>query len=191
MILNRKKYRDLSDNDLLVKYRIDKHMFCITVLYERYGHLVFGSCLNYLKQKENAEDVTMKLFASIGDKILKHEIQHFKSWLYQVTRNECLQFLRSSKSKDKEMIKELDIVAESLEDEKVLAKVMLEGRLTWLENGIAQLKSEQKICVELFYLHDKSYSEIAQMENLSLNTVKSAIQNGKRNLKIWMETHEE
>ena len=49
------------------------------------------------------------------------------------------------------------------------------------------LKSEQKQCVSLFYLEKKSYREVESETGLTLKTVKSAIQNGKRNLKICIE----
>ncbi len=38
-----------------------------------------------------------------------------------------------------------------------------------------------------FYLQEKSYKEIADSTNYSMNQVKSFIQNGKRNLKIMLE----
>ncbi|MNY44876.1 RNA polymerase sigma factor [compost metagenome] len=65
-----------------------------------------------------------------------------------------------------------------------------ELKLIKLEKAIQHLKDEQRICIELFYLKDKSYQEISDELNIPLNTVKSSIQNGKRNLKIWMESHE-
>ena len=57
-----------------------------------------------------------------------------------------------------------------------------------LEKAMAGLNEEQRICVELFYMKDKSYNEIADITGYSLNNVKSYIQNGKRNLKIKLET---
>jgi RNA polymerase sigma-70 factor (ECF subfamily) len=66
-----------------------------------------------------------------------------------------------------------------------------ELKLTKLEQAIQHLKDDQRICIELFYLQDKSYQDISDELNIPLNTVKSSIQNGKRNLKIWMESHEE
>jgi RNA polymerase sigma factor (sigma-70 family) len=154
-------------------------------LYERYGHLVMGSCMNYLKQVENAEDLTMRIFGELGAKLLKHDVQHFKSWLYQVTRNECLQFLRKHKPGETTVIDELALPTRSAEQEE--ETIRLEEQLQLLEQAIQQLKDEQRTCVELFYLEQKSYNEISEQLSISLNTVKSAIQNGKRNLKIWME----
>jgi RNA polymerase sigma-70 factor (ECF subfamily) len=52
---------------------------------------------------------------------------------------------------------------------------------------MAFLSEEQRICIELFYLKERSYKEIAELTGHQFNEVKSYIQNGKRNLKIQME----
>ena len=61
-----------------------------------------------------------------------------------------------------------------------------EKQLTLMESAIKDLKPEQKICIELFYLQEKSYEEVAKITGYSMKEVKSYIQNGKRNLKIIM-----
>ena len=58
----------------------------------------------------------------------------------------------------------------------------METNLSKLERCIEQLGSEQKQCVQLFYLHQKCYKEITESTGFDLNKVKSHIQNGKRNL---------
>lgn len=181
--LHRKKYQQLSDKELIDLYITDRCSYTLPLLYERYGHLVMGSCMNYLKQVENAEDITMRIFGELGAKLLKHDVQHFKSWLYQVTRNECLQFLRKHKPGETTVISELTtpVAEEGTEPAE------LEQQLQLLETAIQHLKDDQRRCVELFYLEQQSYNEISEQLSLPLNTVKSAIQNGKRNLKIWME----
>lgn len=180
---NRRKYQQLSDKELIDLYITDRCSYTLPLLYERYGHLVMGSCMKYLKQVENAEDITMRIFGELSAKLLKHDIQHFKSWLYQVTRNECLQFLRKHKPGNTTMIDELS----QTQEESLEETAALETQLQLLEKAIPELKDEQRQCIELFYLEQKSYSEISEHLSIPLNTVKSAIQNGKRNLKIWME----
>lgn len=181
----RRKYRQLSDKELIDLYVTDRCSHTLPLLYERYGHLVMGSCMKYLKQVENAEDVTMHIFGELGSKLLRHDIQHFKSWLYQVTRNECLQFLRKHKPGSHAMI---DQLAQPIPEETEQTMV-LEEHLQLLEAAIPELKKEQQDCIRLFYLEQKSYNEISEQLSLSLNAVKSAIQNGKRNLRIKMERH--
>lgn len=47
-----------------------------------------------------------------------------------------------------------------------------------------QLNEEQRICINLFYLQEKTYAEVSKITGFSFRKVKSFIQNGKRNLRI-------
>jgi RNA polymerase sigma-70 factor (ECF subfamily) len=72
-------------------------------------------------------------------------------------------------------------LSEHLDDSEIR-----EAQLNQLEEGIKTLGPEQRICVELFYLQDKSYVEVAEMTGYDLKQVKSYIRNGKRNLKNYL-----
>ena len=56
-----------------------------------------------------------------------------------------------------------------------------------LPDAVSRLSEEQKACIEMFYLENKSYAEIVRLTGYDLNYVKSYIQNGKRNLKKMLE----
>ena len=181
-----KKYKLKTDEELVTLYKLERSSTCIAVIYERYGHLVMGTCMKYLKNEVESQDITMQIFEELHSKLLKHEINYFKSWLYMVTKNECFMFLRKSKSQNITDFSESYDVEQTIED--VQAK---EKSLELLENAIEDLKPEQKRCVKLFYLEEKSYQQISAELNLSLMQVKSAIQNGKRNIKLQLEKQDE
>ena len=184
--LNRKKYNSLSDEELILYYKKEQAKFCIDLFYNRYGHLLLTIAFKYMKNKEDAEDVVMTLFESLGNKIVKHEIQNFKSWLNTTLKNECLMQLRKVKNLSNPIsIDELKTASEEIEESDF--HLIKENQLTELEALLTNLKADQRKCIELFYLESKSYLEIADQLNLSLNSVKSAIQNGKRMLKIKLE----
>ena len=181
----RKKYRDKTDEELVALYKQEQSSACIGILYERYGHLVLGACMKYLKDPTEAEDVAMHIFEGLHFKLLKHDIAFFKSWLYMVTKNECFMLLRK---KGKEYTGELkDVADETSEDIEQNREI----KLSILEEILPTLKEDQRICIELFYLKDRSYQQISEELSMSLMQVKSAIQNGKRNLKIRLEERNE
>ena len=62
-----------------------------------------------------------------------------------------------------------------------------EQRFSSLEYCIEQLPIDQKQSIQLFYIEEKCYKEIAETTNTDINKVRSFIQNGRRNLKICME----
>ena len=153
-------------------------------IYLRYGHLVFGTMMKYLKNVSAAEDVTMQLFEKLGKKILQSEINNFKSWLYVVTKNEALQYLRKNQFSTQEITVEL----ESIDDLTITIDKEIQYEL--LEKELSQLKEVQQRCIRLFYLEKRSYQEISGKLSLPIKKVKSAIQNGKRNLKLNLENNE-
>ncbi len=63
--------------------------------------------------------------------------------------------------------------------------------LQLMESGLDELEEKQKQCLKLFYLEEKCYKEIVEITEFDLKKVKSYIQNGKRNLKIYMEKSRE
>ena len=184
--LSRPNYKNFSDEELVLAFNRTSDKSIIGEIYSRYAHLVLGSCLKYMKQFENAEDIAMKIFMDLEQKLLKHEIQFFKSWLYQVTKNECFQVLR----KKGIVTSELSHENYGLEEEESETIELTDERIANLPEAINSLKGVQRDCIELFYIQQKSYVEISEEQQIPVNTVKSAIQNGKRNLKIWFEKNE-
>ena len=143
--------------------------------------------MKYLRDADDRKDAVMQIFEKLLLDLKKHEVQNFKSWLHTVAKNYCLMQLRK-KNPETPLLDNLVVEKEHFlhrEEEQEL-----EERLTLMEEAINQLSEQQKKCVELFYLKEKCYQEISEHTGYSKNEVKSFIQNGKRNLKIYMEKHE-
>jgi len=180
-----------KDEELIVLYKKTQERQIIGILFDRYIHLVFAACMKYFRDADDAQDAAMEIFESLPEKLIKHNIEYFKGWLYTTTRNHCLMSLRKVKP---------EIRIEKIENFSHLS-VENEGNLhleyTNEENNenvlkyLAELKHEQKVCVELMYLQGKSYKDIADETGFGLKNVKSFIQNGKRNLRLMMEQHNE
>jgi RNA polymerase sigma factor (sigma-70 family) len=187
MFLHRRnQYKKKTDEELVLLFQQERTTLCIGLLYERYGHLVMGVAMKYLKNEVEAQDVTMQTFEELPDKLRKHSIQHFKSWLYIVAKNNCFMLLRQQGKKTSVEYSEHFDQAELLQDNE-----QKEQQLQLLENAIEKLKQEQKECVKMFFFEDKSYQQISEVTGMNLKKVKSAIQNGKRNIKLQLEAHHE
>lgn len=185
---------DLSDPDLVARYRDTNDNTFVGVLFQRYTRLAFAVCMKYLQDEEECKDAVMQVFEKLLIDLKKHEITNFKSWLHSVVKNHCLMHLRSSKSqhtREQELKKDLSAVMESTYELHLLNGDEKEMQLNRLQDGISQLNEGQKICIELFYLQEKCYQEIADITGFNLNQVKSHIQNGKRNLKIFLTAKNE
>lgn len=179
------------DEELIKAYKESGDNQYVGILFERYAHLVFGVCMKYLKDEESSKDALMQIFEELHGKLLEFEITKFKSWLHSVSKNHCLMALRKEKS-ERRQLKNLFVISrdENVESEELFH--LLDGdpdhiKTIQLGKAIEQLREEQKTCIELMYLHRKSYREVAEITGYDMKKVKSHIQNGKRNLKLILE----
>lgn len=174
-----------DEQALLTNYRQSGDLEALGTLYEKYMPLVYGVCLKYLKDNEKSKDAVMQIFEQLITKLRVHEVTNFKSWLYTLSRNYCLMAIRSEGKHDlvsiDEPLMEKDAFVHLDIDE------LRENQLVAMEKCIEQLPEEQKKCINLFYLEQRSYREVADLTGFDSNKVKSCIQNGKRNLKICIE----
>lgn len=182
-------FSKFSDEDLIERYRHSHDGKYLGHLYMRYMHLVLGLCFKYFKNESLANDGVMDIYEIIAKELRKHNVENFKSWLYTVSKNYCLQ----EKRKDKTIAKKQDafeiFLNNSMENNQELHLIEREQKeelLLKLEAALPTLKEQQQICIRAFYIENKSYQEIADELNIKLMEVKSNIQNGKRNLKIKM-----
>ena len=146
--------------------------------------LVYGVCLKYFKDPEEAKDAVINIFEELVIKLTKYEVNTFKSWLYQLSKNYCLMKIRSKKSQPVNVDIDIMHLPENNHLEEVTEK---EDQLNSMESCIEQLPTEQKEAIQLFYLKEKCYKEIAETTETDISKVRSFIQNGRRNLKICME----
>ena len=188
MLFRQKNISTQADAELIAQYQKTHNTKFVGELFNRYAHLVYGVCMKYLKKPADAEDAAMKIFEKLLEDLKHHEVQNFQSWLHVVSKNFCLMDLRKQANGSKTI--DYETVAYQIE-EKEDDNVVKEEQLNGLEQAINQLKPEQKNCIELFYLQEKCYHEVAEITGYTLNQVKSYIQNGKRNLKLILNGNRE
>jgi RNA polymerase sigma factor (sigma-70 family) len=181
-----------SDLELVQRYQETEDLAHVGELFERYTDMVYLVCRKYLPDEDASKDATMQVFEQLIQLLKKHQIANFKSWLHVTTKNYCLMQLRAQKSKP----------TISLDAEPSLHVQFSNGlhhsdgeaenkEQDWqlLEKALDLLPPEQRFCLELFYLQEKSYGQIAEQTGYDINRVRSYIQNGRRNLKIYVEKH--
>lgn len=185
MSVLRKISSQQTDADLITTYKGSGDLNVLAELYRRYMDMAYAVSLKYLKDGEASKDAVMEVFEELVEKLRKHEVENFKSWLYTLVKHHCLMKLRTL-SRNKSVILDENGMqfSDDLHQEDVNEK---EWQLQQMSDCIGKLAAEQKITIELFYLQQKCYNEIVQITGLEWNKVRSLIQNGRRNLKICMD----
>lgn len=176
-----------SDDELLKAYQQNLQESALATLYLRYADLLYGVCLKYLKDSDASQDAVMMIYAEIVEKLKHHSVENFKGWVYVVAKNHCLMQLRKSK---KTITVEFQPQFVQNEDFTHLDDVLCkENDFLILEKCMQILQQEQQQAINLFYLQNKCYNDIAKEMQMDWNKIRSLIQNGRRNLKICMENN--
>jgi RNA polymerase sigma factor (sigma-70 family) len=180
----------LKDEDLINKYRFSHDTSYLGELFLRYLPYVYGVALNQLKSQKEAEDLTMTVFNKISSDLKRIEVKDFSGWLYSLVKNLCNTEVKKKTATEGEskliLMEELssdsnDIFINTTEDKNI------KFDSNNLRLAINTLNESQKICIDLFYMQNKSYQEVADISGFSINQVKTNIQNGKRLLKTYLD----
>jgi len=184
--VNIDKYKHISDQELLENFYTTQDVEWLGILLPRYTLLLFGVCMKYLKNEEEAKDCVQQIFLKVIIELNKYKVEYFKSWLYMVAKNHCLMKIRDRHGKMPVELTERNMLgAEEQPDKQSL--VQNDQTIEWMNEALKELSPEQRQCVTLFYLQKKSYQEISDETRFTMMQVKSYIQNGKRNLKLTIE----
>lgn len=131
------------------------------------------------KKDREAEDVTQEVFVKLWKNIKKFNPEKkFKTWLFQIAKNTCIDFLRKNKNLvSAEAIDEehMAMELENLADKNPLPQELLDSEhfAKKLEEILNTLPQPQKLTVTLYLQNDLTFLEIAEILNQPLNTVKS------------------
>lgn len=188
---------ELSDNNrqdkdslIIERYQEKENTAVLSPLFIKYNPLILGVCMKYLKDLELSKDLSMEIFEKLIKELKTQKIQNFKSWLYVMVKNHCLMYLRKEKKNTadiEEFEKNSLEIMESTRDWHPFNENQ-EGVMRMIvKECLEKLIKEQKESVILFYLDRKTYQEISETLSIETKSVKSFLQNGRRNLKICLE----
>ena len=184
--MNPERYKHITDQELLEEYYASRNNELLGILLQRYTLLLLGVCMKYLKNEDQAKDSVQQVFLKAITELQKYKVEYFKSWIYMVAKNHCLMILRDRQGKIPAELNER--MALQTEETDKTDFIRHDVTLELMSDSLKELNEEQQQCVTLFYLQKKSYQAIAEQTGFTMMQVKSYIQNGKRNLKLLIES---
>ena len=188
----------MGDKELIIRLKKNDEI-AFQVLVGLYSKKVYNTCIGMLQNMEDAEDVSQEIFITIHLNIVKFkEESSLSTWIYRIAVNKCLEFIRKKNRK-----KRFGIIKSifSTDVERVLENhsdfmhpgIQLENqeRAKILFKAIDLLPENQRTTYILHKIEQLSYTEIAQILNLSLSAVESLLFRGKQNLKQHLAVYYE
>ena len=145
---------------------------------------VYNFQLKRVNDEVEAEDISIQTFAKAFDKLHTYDEHYsFRTWLITISKNihidnlrkqnETLLHLDREEKQSKTLIDETPIIEDSL---------IMEQQFDYLLKSIKQLKGPYRTAIQLRYLHEKSYKEIAEEMQSPMSSVKITLLRAKKML---------
>ncbi|MBC8548300.1 MAG: sigma-70 family RNA polymerase sigma factor [Candidatus Brocadiales bacterium] len=162
---------------------VDENTF--TRLVEEYGQQVYNIAAFTVQDEMLAEDITQEVFIKIYRKISDFRGEaKLSTWIYRITINTCYNHLKRDKK-----YRKMDEMPTHLSDGASPEMDLLRNDLhTAVRNAVGTLPKVQRMAISLYYFHDRSYVEIAEIMSIPMNTLKSHIYRAKQTLKTILNT---
>ena len=159
-------------------------------IYRQNAKIVFNLALQYVQNKEDAEEITQDVFVAVHGKLETFRAEaEMSTWIYRIAINKSLDYLKAKKRKkrlgffisifSKEGSEEINLPPQwnhpgvEMEDQEELKALFAQ---------INQLPDQQKTALILSKIEDKSYTEVGAILSISPKAVESLVQRAKANL---------
>ncbi len=172
--------RDDRDRSLIEK-SLEGSGKAFKKLVDKYQPLVYSVVRGIMGNRDEVEDVTQEVFIKVYRKLATFRGEaRLSTWIYRIARNEAINAAKRARSD----IGPLD-EAERLASSDPGPDRHLESHVTasLVEELLSSLDEQYRVVLELRYMGEKSYAEIAEIMEIPVGTVKTYIHRGKMLLK--------
>jgi RNA polymerase sigma-70 factor (ECF subfamily) len=156
---------------------------CFAELFARHRQRVYAACRRFFADSAMAEGAAQEAFLRAYRNIQSFQGGNFLGWLMKITRNACIDLWRKIPA---EAAKEDDLVTDLPVPGALEASPEMRLAVEQIWREMDSLTPEQRRCLEM-KIEGYSYEETASRTGLSIEAVKSHLQNGRRMLWQKME----
>lgn len=148
----------------------------------RYKDTIFFMLLKMVKDKDDADDLTIEAFGKAFRNLAQYTPDFtFSTWLFKIATNNCIDFIRRKKS-----AVSLDRTYENADGDEISfdpksdtlnpeERAIKKQKIKLMQSVVEKLQPRYRTLVELRYFQEKSYEEIAQELDLPIGTVKAQL----------------
>lgn len=170
---------DLTDYELMRHIRNGKHK-ALSVLYDRYGSLVYSFAYKAVRDESAARDIAQSVFLRLWTTESEYnpEKGRFTSWLLTLTRNLTIDHIRKQRRTASGLIRISEEHLNALPDQLALSpeEHAVRGSVReQIQQACKHLSHPQKTLLEHFYWQGYSLKELAQLYDQPLGTVKNRL----------------
>ena len=152
-----------------------------SILADRHHDYVLKKCKSYVKQEDEAEDLSQEIFIKVFMQLNSFRSEaKFKTWLYTIIYHTCVDYLRKKKKNTHQVIS--DKLGAELEEVIDADDVDKESLHIALEQLLEQITPEEKLLLLLKYKEKQSLNAIINTLQISESAAKMRLKRAKEKI---------
>jgi RNA polymerase sigma-70 factor (ECF subfamily) len=181
----------MSENEIIQRIlQGDYNLYRLLV--EQYQSMIFRTCIGFLHNKEDAEDLAQEVFIQAYQALEKFKgDSSFSTWIYRIAVNAALN--KTRKNSKNQIIQRLEAVFGSEKNKSINLSVsdidnpeeiiISQEHRAWVQKALNSLPENQRTAIVLSKYDDLPQKEIAEIMNITEGAVEALIQRAKANLR--------
>lgn len=179
--------KSLSDEQLVTLIVETKSSEYFSIIYDRYSQIVYGKCLSFVRNREEAQDLTHDIFVKLFVKIktFSHKSK-FSTWLYSFTYNHCVNYVQRELNKRRDKFlsadSETDYLNTSDEQNEIDDELIFSMESEKLTKSLELIDPSDKSILFMKYQDEMTIDDIQELLGLGKSAVKMRISRAKSRL---------
>lgn len=174
---------DLDDTQVIARYLKHQAPVCFRILYSRYSGKIYSKAITMLKDEKKAEDAVQEIFTKIFLNLHKFNGKSkFSTWVYSVTYNFCIDFIRRGKKAKNLFADEIENPPD-LVDDNVPDEALLQMEVSQLRKVLSELPDGDRSILLMKYQDGMAIRDIAGIIGKRESAVKMQLKRAKEKAK--------
>ncbi|MBN1599305.1 MAG: RNA polymerase sigma factor [Bacteroidales bacterium] len=172
----------VSDEHLVVLVQNGDHS-SMSALYNKYFKLVYQKCFSFVKNDDDAYDLTQDIMIKVFDKISFYKGKSsFSTWLYAIAHNHCITYIVKQNKQRKESIYSVPDLADDSVSDNYELRDESEKREIYLLNILNEMPVVEREMLEKKYRYNYSILDLQKEFNLSASAVKMRLMRARQKM---------
>lgn len=175
----------MTDEELVSKIIDSNNTSLFEILYDKYSKKVYNKCYSFVKNEEEAKDLTQDIFLKLFVKLSSFKGKSkFSSWLYSFTYNHCVNYINRDVGKRFEGRFPESFDIENYAEDTTSKNDFTENLDNRLSIALNKIPANDKLIIQLKYIDNLSIRKIETVLGLQTSAVKMRLKRAKEKLAV-------
>ncbi len=176
----------LTDQEL-VEQTLAGNTICYETLFDRYRHPLYAAIVSRCGDEQDAGDIIQETYVKAYFNLPRYNADYtFGQWVYTIARNLFIDYARRKRSAGSTVSIDSNTTGEMINpacdmpnpEERIISR----QRSSLLDNLLEELPAHYRTMIQLRFIKEYSYEEIAKLLGMPIGTVKTQIHRAREKL---------